>query len=189
MIGCGNISKAYFTTTPPFSDYAKIVACADLDLARAQAVATQYGVPKACSVKELLADPEIDIVLNLTIPAAHTSVNLAALKAGKHVYCEKPFSLATYQEGLKARERGQKAKKLRLGCAPDTVLGGGIQTCRKLIDDGAIGKPVAGTANVLFRGHEGWHPNPDFYYQPGGGPLFDLGPYHLTALVNACWGR
>jgi predicted dehydrogenase len=120
--------------------------------------------------------------LNLTIPCAHAAVNLTALQAGKHAYCEKPFAL-NYREGQKTLQEAKK-RKLRLGCAPDTVLGGGIQTCRKLIDDGAIGRPVAATANMLCAGHESWHPNPDFYYQPGGGPLFDMGPYYLTALVT-----
>ncbi len=133
-------------------------------------------------MKELLADPEVDIVLNLTVPAVHASVNEQALKAGKHSYCEKPFAL-NYKEGAKTLKEAQK-RKLRLGCAPDTVLGGGIQTCRKLIDEGAIGTPIAATANMKSHGPEGWHPNPDFFYQPGGGPLFDMGPYYLTSLVT-----
>jgi len=182
LVGCGNISNAYFTHLKPFSSYAKITACADLDMARAKAKADEHGVGKACSVAELLADPEIDAVLNLTIPAAHVEVNLRALKAGKHVYCEKPFSLS-YKEGLKVLKEAQK-RKLRVGCAPDTVLGGGIQTCRKLIDQGVIGKPIAATANMVCHGHESWHPNPEFYYQVGGGPLFDMGPYYLTSLVT-----
>jgi len=182
IIGCGNISNAYFQHSKPFSDYIKIVACADIDVARAKAKATEHGLAKGCSVKELLDDPEVDMVLNLTIPGAHAAVNLQALKAGKHAYTEKPFSLS-YKEGLKTLKEAQK-RKLRLGCAPDTVLGGGIQTCRKLIDDGVIGKPIAATANMLSSGVEMWHPNPDFFYQPGGGPLFDMGPYYLTSLVT-----
>ena len=182
VIGCGNISNTYFQHTKPYSDFVKLVACADIDVARAQAKAKEHGLEKGCSVEELLADPAIDIILNLTVPGAHAAVNLQALKAGKHAYCEKPFAL-TYKEGLKTLREAQK-RKLRLGCAPDTVLGGGIQTCRKLIDDGAIGRPIAATANMLCPGHERWHPNPDFYYQPGGGPLFDMGPYYLSALVT-----
>jgi len=181
VIGCGNISNAYFTHLAPYADYAKITAVADLDLDRAKAKAAEHGVPKACTVKELLADPDIDAVLNLTIPAAHATVNLAALRAGKHTYCEKPFSL-TYKEGVAVMKEAQK-RKLRTGCAPDTVLGGGIQTARKIIDSGAIGKPVIAFANMLGHGPESWHPNPDFYYQVGGGPLFDMGPYYLTSLV------
>jgi predicted dehydrogenase len=181
LIGCGNISNAYFTHLAPYDVFAKITACADIDVERAKAKAAEHGVPKACSVKELLADPDIDAVLNLTIPAAHASVNLAALKAGKHTYCEKPFSL-TYKEGVAVMKEAEK-RKLRVGCAPDTVLGGGIQTARNVIDSGAIGKPVAAFANLVGHGHENWHPNPDFYYQKGGGPMFDMGPYYLTALV------
>jgi len=182
VIGCGNISNAYFKHSQPYGDLIRITTCADLDIARAQAKAAEHGLSKAYSVKELLADPDVDMVLNLTIPGAHAAVNEQALRAGKHAYCEKPFSL-TYKEGLKTLKAAQK-RKLRVGCAPDTVLGGGVQTCRKLIDDGAIGRPVAATANMLCHGHESWHPNPEFYYQPGGGPLFDMGPYYLTALVT-----
>jgi predicted dehydrogenase len=182
LIGCGAISNAYFKGLASFSKFAQITACADLDLERARAKASEHGVGKAGSVQELLGDPQVDAVLNLTIPGAHAAVNLQALKAGKHAYCEKPFSL-TYQEGLTVLNEAQK-QKLRVGCAPDTVLGGGIQTCRKLIDEGVIGQPVAATANMLCHGHEGWHPNPEFYYQAGGGPLFDMGPYYLTSLVT-----
>ncbi len=181
LIGCGAINNAYFKGLAPFSTLAQITACADLDPARARAKAAEHGVAQARSVQELLADPAIDAVLNLTVPAAHAAVNLAALRAGKHAYCEKPFSL-TYREGLAVLHEAKK-RKLRVGCAPDTVLGAGIQTCRKLIDRGVIGRPVAATANMLCHGHEGWHPNPAFYYQAGGGPLFDMGPYYLTALV------
>jgi len=182
MIGCGAISNAYFKGLAAFSRFAQITACADLDIERARKKAAEHGVGKAYSVKELLADPEVDAVLNLTVPGAHVALNLEALKAGKHAYCEKPFSL-TYKEGLKVLKEAQK-RKLRLGCAPDTVLGGGIQTCRKLIDEGVIGRPVAATANMLCHGHESWHPSPEFYYQAGGGPLFDMGPYYLTSLVT-----
>jgi predicted dehydrogenase len=182
VVGCGNISNAYFKHTKPFTDTIQLVACADLDISRAEAKAAEQGLEKGCSVKELLADPTIDVILNLTIPVAHAEVNLQALKAGKHAYCEKPFAL-TYREGLKALREAQK-RELRLGCAPDTVLGGGIQTCRKLIDDGTIGRPLAATANMLCAGHERWHPAPDFFYKPGGGPLFDMGPYYLSALIT-----
>jgi predicted dehydrogenase len=182
IIGCGAISNAYFKHLAPFAKFAKITACADLDLDRARAKAAEHGVGKACSAAELLADPDIEAVLNLTIPAAHASVNLQALRAGKHAYCEKPFSL-NYKEGVEVLAEAE-ARKLRVGCAPDTVLGGGIQTCRKLIDEGVIGQPIAATANMLCHGHESWHPSPEFYYQKGGGPLFDMGPYYLTSLVT-----
>ena len=158
------------------------MACASRTKANADTKAAEYGLGKGSTVRELLDDPDIDIVLNLTNPRAHAEVNLQALRAGKHVYCEKPFA-TSYQEGVRVLKEAKK-RKLRLACAPDTVLGGGIQTCRKLIDDGAIGKPIAATANFLNHGSEGWHPNPDFTYQPGGGPLFGAGPYYLSALAT-----
>jgi predicted dehydrogenase len=130
----------------------------------------------------LLNDPEIKIVVNLTIPAAHASVSLAAINAGKNVHEEKPFALNRV-DGQKILDAA-KEKGVLVGCAPDTFLGGGIQTCRKLIDDGWIGEPIAATAFMAVHGHESWHPDPEFYYKPGGGPMFDMGPYYLTALVN-----
>jgi predicted dehydrogenase len=149
---------------------------------RAEARAAEFNIPQACTVEDLLADPEIKIVVNLTTPQAHTPVNLAAIEAGKHVHCEKPLALsrAEGQQVLAAAA----AKGLRVGCAPDTFLGGGIQTCRKLIDDGWIGEPIAATAFMTCHGHESWHPDPAFYYMVGGGPMLDMGPYYLTALVN-----
>jgi predicted dehydrogenase len=182
LIGCGNISNAYFRGLKPFPHLVEVAACADLDVPRAQAKAAEHQVARGGSVEELLADPTVDLILNLTIPGAHAEVNRQALAAGKHVYCEKPFAL-TYADGLKTLEAA-RAKGLRVGCAPDTVLGQGIQTCRRLIDAGAIGEPVAATANMMGHGPESWHPNPAFYYQVGGGPLFDMGPYYLTALVT-----
>ncbi len=181
VIGCGAISAAYFKGCAPFP-ILDIVACADLDVERARAKATEFGVPRACAADELLADPDIQLVLNLTVPKAHAEVNLAVLRAGKHAYCEKPFAVSR-EEGKPVLALAKK-KRLRVGCAPDTFLGGGIQTARKLIDDGAIGQPVAATAFMMTHGPEAWHPNPDFYYQRGGGPMFDMGPYYLTALVN-----
>lgn len=181
VIGCGNISNIYFETGKKM-DILNIVACADLDLARAEAKAKEHGIPQALTPEALLADPNIQIVINLTIPAAHYEVCQAALDAGKHVYVEKPLSLT--------REQGQallqtaNAKALRVGGAPDTFLGAGLQTCRKLVDDGAIGHPLAATAFMMGRGVETWHPNPEFYYKPGGGPMFDMGPYYLTALIS-----
>jgi predicted dehydrogenase len=137
---------------------------------------------RAVTVDALLADPEIEIVLNLTIPKAHAPVNLAAIAAGKHAYTEKPLAV-TREDGAKTLAAA-RAAGLRVGGAPDTVLGGGIQTCRKLIDDGAIGQPVAATAFMPSHGHESWHPDPEFYYKAGGGPLFDMGPYYLSALIT-----
>jgi predicted dehydrogenase len=181
VVGCGNISGIYLEAGRVF-DILEIVACADLLPERASAKAAEYHIPKACSVEELLADPEIEIVVNLTIPRAHAEVALAALQAGKSVHNEKPLAVSR-EDGLQLLKLGRE-RGLRVGCAPDTFLGGGLQTCRKLIDDGWIGEPVAATAFMLCHGHESWHPDPDFYYQPGGGPMFDMGPYYLTALVH-----
>ena len=162
-------------------DVLKFVGCADIDPSAAKRTEETFGVP-AMSVDALLARDDVDVILNLTIPAAHAGVNLAALAAGKHAYCEKPFGLDA-EEGRRVLATAAAAG-LRVGCAPDTFLGGGHQTVRQLIDDGAVGNPVAGTAFMMGPGHESWHPSPAFYYQPGGGPLFDMGPYYLTALVH-----
>ena len=180
VIGCGTISAVYFKAGQTL-DILDIVACADLDMDRARARAAEFGVPRACTVEELLADPEIEIVLNLTIPRAHAEVALAALEAGKHVYNEKPLALSR-QDGRRMLEMARR-QGLLVGCAPDTFLGDGLQTCRRLIDDGVIGEPIGAAAFMMIHGHERWHPDPDFYYQPGGGPMFDMGPYYLTALV------
>ncbi|MBV9470091.1 MAG: Gfo/Idh/MocA family oxidoreductase [Abitibacteriaceae bacterium] len=181
IIGCGNISGAYLRGNQAFQIF-DIVACADLDVARAKAKAEEFGVPKACDVQTLLNDPEIEIVINLTIPRAHGPVALEAIQAGKSVYNEKPLALSR-GEGQSLLEAA-RAKNLLVGCAPDTFLGGAFQTCRQLIDAGQIGEPVAAFAAMMSHGHETWHPDPDFYYQPGGGPMFDMGPYYLTALIN-----
>jgi predicted dehydrogenase len=158
-----------------------VAAVADMDMTRAEAAAKEHGT-KAMSVKDLLADKSIEIVLNLTIPKAHFEVNMAAISAGKNVHCEKPLAI-NREDGRKTVEAA-KAKGVLLGCAPDTFLGGGGQTCRKLIDDGWIGEPIGATAFMLCHGHESWHPSPEFYYEVGGGPMLDMGPYYLTALVN-----
>lgn len=182
VIGCGNISSAYIRFS---KQYENIVfsAFADLDLNRAKAKAEEYGDGAiACTVDEILADPEIKIILNITIPKAHYSVAKAALEAGKSVYNEKPLAVSR-EEGKELRELAA-AKGLRLGGAPDTFMGAGIQTCRKIIEDGLIGEPVGATAFMMCHGHESWHPDPEFYYEVGGGPMFDMGPYYLTALVN-----
>lgn len=181
VIGCGAISNQYFKAAKLFP-ILDIAVCADLNLDLAQMKAAEFNVAKACSVDELLGEPTIEIVLNLTIPKAHVPIGLRALEAGKHTYAEKPLGL-NVAEGQTLLDLAA-AKRLRVGCAPDTFLGAGIQTARKLIDDGVIGKPVAFTAFMLSRGVEHWHPNPEFYYAPGGGPMFDMGPYYLTALLN-----
>ncbi len=181
VIGCGNISGIYFKAGKRF-EMLDTLACADIDKGRAGAKAKEFEIARAGTVKQLLADKSIEIVVNLTVPKAHGEVSLAALKAGKHVYSEKPLAL-TREEGQEilalAKENG-----LLVGCAPDTVLGAGIQTARKLIDDGWIGRPVSATAFMQCHGHESWHPNVEFYYEEGGGPMFDMGPYYLTALVS-----
>ena len=181
IIGCGNISSAYVTGCGMF-DHLRVAAVADVMPAVAQAKAAEHDLACAGSVEALLADPDIDIVINLTTPKAHAAVSLAALAAGKHVYSEKP--LAVERADGRAVLDAAAARGLRVGGAPDTFLGGGLQTCRKLIDDGAIGEPVAATAFMLGHGPESWHPNPGFFYRQGAGPLFDMGPYYLTALVH-----
>ena len=181
IIGCGKISDAYFTGIRRYAGL-EIVACADLDVGRAREKARANGVPKGCSVDELLADPEIQMVVNLTVPQAHVVINERILHAGKHAYTEKPFSLNSAESAAVLALAASKER--RIGSAPDTFLGGGIQTCRKLIDEGAIGVPIAATAFMIGRGPESWHPSPAFYYQKGGGPMMDMGPYYITALVN-----
>jgi predicted dehydrogenase len=181
VVGCGNISGIYLQAGQTF-DAIEIVACADLILERAREQAARYGVPRACATEELLADPNIEIVVNLTTPGAHGEVGLQAIQAGKSIHNEKPLAL-TRDEGRRLL-KGAAARGLRVGCAPDTFLGGGLQTCRKLIDDGEIGVPIGATAFMLCPGHEGWHPSPAFYYKLGGGPMFDMGPYYLTALIS-----
>jgi predicted dehydrogenase len=179
IIGCGMISDTYFKAAQTFN-ILEVVACADIIPERAKAKTEMYGVPNMTNA-ELLARPEIEIVLNLTPPKVHLKIALETLKAGKHAYSEKPF-------GVDAEEANQvmataKEKGLRVGCAPDTFLGGGQQTARKMIDDGWIGKPIAGTAIVMGRGPEKW-PQAPFFYDLGAGPMLDLGPYYITALVN-----
>jgi predicted dehydrogenase len=180
MIGCGAISGQYLETASRVEAMA-ITAVADLRPDRAASVAAKYG-SRAMTTAELLADPTVDLVLNLTLPAGHAEVALAAIAAGKPVYGEKPLA-ATTADARSVLDAAARAG-LRVGCAPDTVLGTGIQTARRAVDDGRIGRPIAATATMVTPGHERWHPDPDFYYQPGGGPLLDMGPYYITALVT-----
>lgn len=181
IIGCGNISSAYINGCRQF-DFLEVSAVADITPEVAQAKAAEHDISRACTVAELLADPAIDIVINLTIPLAHGEVSLAAIAAGKHVYSEKPLAIS--RADGRAILYAAAGRGVRVGGAPDTFLGGGLQTCRKLIEDGAIGEPVAATAFMLSHGPESWHPNPFFFYQEGAGPLFDMGPYYITALVH-----
>ena len=181
VVGAGEISGAYLSTLRRLANV-EVVAVCDLDEARARAAAAAAPGLRPLAVAELLAADDVDLVLNLTIPAAHAEVAHAAIAAGKHVYGEKPLAITTGQ----AREvlaAGVRAG-VRVGCAPDTVLGTGVQTARACLDAGEIGAPIAATAFMVTPGHERWHPAPEFYYLPGGGPLFDMGPYYLTALVT-----
>jgi predicted dehydrogenase len=180
IVGCGVISRAYAAKLAALP-FLELAACADLMSERARKLAEEHAIPHTPDVDALLADPELDVVVNLTVPAAHADVSRRALEAGKAVYSEKPLGLAL-DEGRALVECAEK-HDLRLGCAPDTFLGAGLQTCRRLIDEGAIGEPVAANAFMLSPGPESWHPGPDIFYQRGAGPLFDIGPYYLTALV------
>lgn len=181
IIGCGNISDIYMENCKKFA-VLDLIACADLNLDKAKAQADKHSIPEVCTTEELLAKPEIDLVINLTIPAVHADVSLQVLEAGKHVYVEKPLAL-TLEQGRKVLDTAAQ-KGLLVGSAPDTFLGAGIQTAVKWIADGAIGRPVSATAFMMSRGHEHWHPDPEFYYAEGGGPMFDMGPYYLTALIQ-----
>lgn len=180
IIGCGNISTTYFKLVPLFKGL-EVRACADLNEAAAKAQAEEFGV-RAETVEGLLAAADIDIIVNLTIPDAHWPVSKAVLEAGKHVYSEKPLTL-TLEDG-KAMQKLAQDKGLKVGSAPDTFLGGAHQLARKLIDDGKLGQITSGTCHVMSHGMEHWHPNPDFFFLPGGGPILDLGPYYIANLVN-----
>ncbi len=180
IIGCGNISTTYFSLAPLFKGL-KVLACTDLNMNAAELRAEEYGV-KAQTVDELLANDELDIIVNLTIPDAHYAVSKRILEAGKHVYSEKPLVLSL--EAGEDLRRIAKDKKLNVGCAPDTFLGGAHQLARKYIDEGGIGRITSGTCHVMSPGMEMWHPNPDFFFLPGGGPVLDLGPYYIANLIN-----
>ncbi|MBR6790572.1 MAG: Gfo/Idh/MocA family oxidoreductase [Oscillospiraceae bacterium] len=187
MVGVGCISGIYLKNFFETFKDVKLVAVCDLIRERAEKAKAEWGVEKIYdTMDELFADPEIDIVLNLTRPYQHYDVSKAALLAGKHVYSEKPLGadLAEGEELVQiAAEKG-----LLIGGAPDTFMGAGIQTCRKLIDEGLIGTPVGGRFVMASHGVETWHPDPDFYYQRGGGPLYDMGPYYITAMINLLGG-
>jgi predicted dehydrogenase len=180
VIGCGNISAAYLKAAKAFP-ILDIVALSDANPEAAKARSAEFAIP-ARPVDDVLADPAIEVILNLTVPKAHVEVGLKAIAAGKHVHSEKPLGV-TVAEGRSLVDAA-KAKSLRLGCAPDTFLGGAHQTARQCVDDGLIGRPVGGTAFFMCPGHERWHPNPGFYYLAGGGPMLDMGPYYVTDLVN-----
>ena len=180
VVGCGIIAKRYVADSGAFPSWEPVVCC-DLDEAAANAFAAEFGL-RTATFDELIADPGVDLVLNLTPPRAHAPLVTAALEAGKHVYTEKPLS-ATVAEGRElvrlAEQRG-----VRLGCAPDTFLGSVYETGRQLIEDGAIARPLGATATILVGGPDTWHPNAEMFYRVGGGPVHDLAPYYLTALVS-----
>jgi predicted dehydrogenase len=180
LVGCGKICGAYLETLRSFPSVETVI-CADLDAARAQAAAEAFAIPRVGSAEDVIGADDVELVLNLTPPLAHADVTRAALGAGKHVYVEKPLAVDLDEGAALLREAD--ARGLRIGCAPDTFLGCAWQTARALLDEGAIGKPIGGRATMLTRGHESWHPDPEFFYRAGGGPLFDMGPYYLTALV------
>jgi predicted dehydrogenase len=180
VIGCGNISTAYFRLSRLFRGI-EMRACADIDAATANAKAAEFSI-RAESVANMLAADDIDIVVNLTVPSAHYEVSRAILEAGKHVYSEKPFVLDV-EEGRALNALAAK-KGLRIGSAPDTFLGGAHQLGRHIVDSDAIGRVTSGTAYVMSHGMEHWHPNPDFFFQPGGGPVLDVGPYYIANLVQ-----
>ncbi len=180
IVGCGNISGIYLSNAKSFPEL-EIAACGDINMAAAEAKAAEHGV-KAMSPDEILADPSIGLILNLTIPKAHFSIGMRAIEAGKHVYSEKPLTLNA--EEARTMLAAAKKKGLRVGSAPDTILGAGQQTSRKLIDDKWIGKPLSGSVAMLSSGPESWHPSPFSFYQKGAGPMMDMGPYYLCSLVN-----
>jgi predicted dehydrogenase len=180
ILGCGHVSDQYFVGCAR-QDALEVVACADLDVNRAEHKAAEHRVRRACSPEELMDDPGVDLVVNLTPPLAHAEASLAAIRGGKHVWSEKPLAptLAEAREIVAAASEAG----VRLGCAPDTFLGGGLQTSIKLLDDGWIGQPVAAVAMVSEHGYEHFHPDVASFYSPGGGPALDIGPYYVTALV------
>lgn len=187
FVGCGSISGIYLENITKRFKEIEIAGVCDLIPERAENAVKKYNIPKLYKdMYELFADPEVDIVLNITRPYEHFDVSMAALRAGKHVYSEKPLA-ASLEEGRQIVALAEE-KGLMLGGAPDTFLGAGIQTCRKLIDEGAIGTPVGCAGFMICHGHETWHPDPEFYYKYGGGPMFDMGPYYLTALINLMGG-
>ena len=180
IIGCGNISETYFNCQKIFNNF-EIIACADLNNEFAIKSAEQFNV-KALSVDDILSNKEIGLIINLTIPSAHKEIIVKSLNAGKHCFSEKPLAM-NMEEGLEIQKLSSE-KKLYVGCAPDTFLGAAGQNARKLIEEDKIGKVVLGTFNLMSHGMEHWHPNPDFFFKPGAGPVFDVGVYYLTQLIN-----
>lgn len=181
ILGCGVISNTYIRDIKRFYPSLHLAACADVNVELAKSHAEKYQIPSGCSVEEMLAMEEVELVVNLTPPQFHMELNKKILQAGKHVFCEKPFAPTAAQ----ARQVMDLAdeKGLLVGSAPDTFLGSSLQTCRKILDDGWIGKPLYVTANMMSNGVETWHPAPANFYRQGSGPLYDMGPYYFTALA------
>ena len=180
IIGCGNISSAYFRLAPFFNNI-KIVSCSDKNPKYSESKAIEFGI-KSEPVSSLLNNNEVDIVINLTVPDSHFSVSKSILKSGKHLYSEKPFTLSL-DEAIELEELANK-NNLLIGGAPDTFLGGAHQQVRAILDDGELGRITSGTCYIMSHGMEHWHPNPGFFYKSGGGPVFDLGPYYISSLIN-----
>lgn len=181
LIGCGNVSGAYIRNAKRFRSY-EFVAVADTHDERAREAAKAHGKARAVSVEAIYGDPEVEAILSLTPPAAHAQIALRALEAGKHIYTEKPLAV-DLADGRRILDAAA-AKNLRVACAPDTVLGPGLQTCRRMIDAGDIGSPTSATGVMMHRGPDSWHPDPEFFFKKGGGPLFDMGPYYLAAMIQ-----
>ena len=180
IIGCGNISETYFNCQKIFNNF-EIIACADINTEFANESAEKFNI-KAQSVDDILSNKDIDLIINLTIPSAHKEIIINSIKAGKHCFSEKPLAM-NMKEGLEIVKISNE-KNLYVGCAPDTFLGSAGQNARKLIEDNKIGKIVLGTFNLMSHGMEHWHPNPDFFFKPGAGPVFDVGVYYITQLIN-----
>jgi len=182
ILGCGVISRTYAGDISRFFPQLRLAACADCEIGPAKKLAGEFGILKACVTEELLDDPEIDLVINLTPPQAHTELNRKILEAGKHLFCEKPFA-QTPEEAQKLLDLADR-KGLQAGSAPDTFLASGLQSVRYYLDAGLIGKPFFVTANMTTFGVETWHPNPRPFYAKGSGPLYDMAPYYLSALIS-----
>ncbi len=186
VVGCGNISDIYLKNLTQVFSNTQVVGVCDQVEEKAHQKARKYDIPQVMTLDQMLSNPKIDVVLNITVPKAHYEINRLALEAGKHIYCEKPLCI-TNAEAKEIMDLAAE-KKLQVGCAPDTILGAGIQTCKELIERGEIGPIIGATGFMTCPGHEWWHPDPDFYYRKGGGPLLDMGPYYLTALVYLIGG-
>lgn len=180
VVGAGNISGEYLETLTRMPNV-HVAQVATRDVRHAQEAVAPFSGTRATSLSQLYGSDEVDLVLNLTTPEAHLEVSRAAIAAGKHIYGEKPLAMTTKE--ARSILAAASAAGVRVGCAPDTVLGVGVQTARVCVDSGDIGTPIAATAFMTTPGHERWHPDPEFYYRAGGGPLFDMGPYYLSALV------